>query len=157
MGLYRCRSAVDAKLMSLEMVRLNLKYLIERSYDPRGLYATHLEQRSSHESSMEDYWVNCDDEYEVRRRNYRRFRLSQIADFMSEDIEGLSDDEGEVILPSFFVDSVDSQPLPRVDCYTKDNPSIEERTSRVVRNSQLYLDNKKTRKVVPPKIELPQV
>lgn len=158
MGLYRCRLTVDAKLRSQETVRHNLKYLIERrSYDPRGLYAAHLEQHSSHKSSLEDYWVNCDDEYEVRRRNYSRFRLSQIADFILEDIEGLSDDEGEVVLPSFFVDSVDSQPLPKVDWYAKDNPSIEERTSRVVRNSQLYLDSKKTRKVVPPRTEPPQV
>lgn len=76
---------------------------------------------------------------------------------MSADIEGLSDDEGEVTLPSFFTDSVDSQPLPRVDWYAKEDTSIEERTSRVVRNSQLYLDSKKSRKVTPHRAEPPQV
>lgn len=66
MGLYRCKTTVDAKVMCQETARLNLKYLIERrSYDPRGLYAAHLEQHSSHESSIKDYWVNCDDEFDV--------------------------------------------------------------------------------------------
>lgn len=54
---------------------------------------------------------------------------------MSEDVGGLSNDDGEIILSSFFVDQVDSQRLGKVDWYAKESTSIEERTSRVVKNS----------------------
>lgn len=85
------------------MERLNLKYLVERhSYDPWGHFSARLGGRSSHKPSMENYWFNYEDEFEVQRCSYSRFTLSQIVDFMSEDVEGLSDDDGDVTLPQFF-------------------------------------------------------
>lgn len=37
-----------------------------------------------------------------------RFCLTQIYEFLSEDVEGLLDDDGEVNLPSFFREEIDS-------------------------------------------------
>ena len=105
---------------------------------------------------MEDYWANCADDFEVRRRSYGRFSLSQIFVFLVEDVRGLSDDEGE-ILPQFFREQVDTQPLPAVDWYAKEYATVKERSSRVIQNNILYLDSKKTRRVSMPRAEPPVV
>ena len=103
-GIYWCKMTVDAKAAGQELERCHLKYLIEvRTYDLWGHYIARLGGRAYHKPSMEDYWENCVDDFEVRKRSYDHFSLSQISVFLSEDVGGLSDDEGEV-LPQFFIE-----------------------------------------------------
>lgn len=92
----------------------------------------------------------------MHRRSYNRFTLSQISAFMSEDVGGLSDDDGDV-LPPFFREQVDTQLLPVVDWFAKEFASVKERSSRVVNNSILYLESKKMRRDVMPNTKPPPV
>jgi hypothetical protein len=59
LGIYRCRSSVDAKAMSdmsEELPRFNLKWFTERkSYDPRGTFASRLSQNFAHVPAIEDF------------------------------------------------------------------------------------------------------
>lgn len=82
--------------MSNELSKIHLKYLSEkRSYDPLGHYATQLDRSHSHRPALEDFLVNFKDEFEVHRhrRQYCRLTLPQLANFLLEDVEGLSDDD----------------------------------------------------------------
>lgn len=76
-GMYWCKTAVDAKVAGQELEQYHLKYLIEaRAYDLSSHYTTRLAGSIFHEPSMEDYWANCADDFEVRRRSYGHFSLS---------------------------------------------------------------------------------
>lgn len=76
MGIYRCRSSANAKVMGDELSKFGLKLFNERrSYDPQGIFASRLGQNQAHVPTVEDFSVNCDDEFEVRRRNNDRFTL----------------------------------------------------------------------------------
>lgn len=71
MGMYTCKSTSDAKNTSNELSRYNIKFLAEkRSYNPWGQLASTLGRRSIHTPLVEDFWSSCEDEFEVRRRNY---------------------------------------------------------------------------------------
>jgi hypothetical protein len=116
LGIYRCKSSVDAKAMSEELSRYNLKWFTERnSYDPRGTFASHLSQNSAHVPTIEEFLANCDDEFKVRQRNFSRFTLQQMADFLLEDVEGLIDDGEEVLLPMYHEEQIEDEPLLQVN------------------------------------------
>lgn len=80
-----------------------------------------------------------------------------MADFLSMDIEGYFDDDREVLLPIYARNQIEQRPLPEVNWSVKESTSIEERTSRVVKNSRIFLNLKRIQKEAIPVVEPPIV
>lgn len=89
LGIYTCRTAADARTIGEELDKFGLKsYSERRSFDPHGVYTGRLEKNYNHIPALEDFWANCADEFEVRRRSYSRLTLHQMKDCLNEDIKG---------------------------------------------------------------------
>ena len=52
---------------------------------------------------MEDYLVNCKNDFEVRRRDWMKFMVQKIIDYkMGWNVIGIKDDGSDLIDPFFF-------------------------------------------------------
>lgn len=158
LGIYTCRLVADAKSMGDELSKLGLKpYNERRSYDPHGVFAAQLEKNYAHLPALEDFWANCRDEFEVRRRSYSRLTLHQMKDYLAKDIEGLLDDDGDVLLPMYTRNQIEDQPLPQVNWANKESLSVEERTRQVLKHSKVFLVLKRKKSIPteqPPRVQL---
>lgn len=73
-----CNSVSDALNLELELKKLNLQlYGTQANFDAKGFVVAHLTLRKdfTHVPNMEDFWVDCCDEFEVRKRAHQRFTL----------------------------------------------------------------------------------
>lgn len=107
MTYYTCNSISDALNLELEFKKFNFKlYIPHTEFDIKGFAMTHLTLRENfqHVQSLEDFWADCVDEYEVRRRAHLRFTVQQIRDYgLKVNTANVVDDEND-LLDSQFVD-----------------------------------------------------
>ncbi|KAH9304339.1 hypothetical protein KI387_008743, partial [Taxus chinensis] len=85
-----------------------------------------------HRPDIEDYWADCVDDFEARRRHFGRLSLQQILDLNLYQVpEGLvDDDEG---LQSFEYEiSIKHTPLETLDWYVKEKDDLSEIISPVI-------------------------
>lgn len=69
-----------------------------------------------HEPQLEDYWENCSDEYEVRRRWWSRFTLQQIITMkLPINVSGVQEEIGEYILDPEFNKEVQGKTIHKID------------------------------------------
>lgn len=70
----------------------------------------------SHIPQLEDYWEDCCDEFEVRRRLWSRFTLRQIITLkLPMNVAEIQEEEGEDVLDPEFNQRVHEQPIPEID------------------------------------------
>ena len=56
-----------------------------------------------HFPTMEDYWVNYENNFELRKRDWMRFTVQKIIDYkMGWDVTGIMEDGLDLIEPFFF-------------------------------------------------------
>lgn len=76
LGYYSCKSVSDTLNLELELKRMNLQqYVARRKFDSKGYARDNLNVDSHffHEPQIENYWENCKDEHEVRKRLWSKF------------------------------------------------------------------------------------
>lgn len=81
LGYYSCKSVSNALNLELEFKKMNLQhYIVRWKFDSRGYVVENLnmDDHFFHEPQLEDYWENCSDELEVRKRLWSRFTLQQV-------------------------------------------------------------------------------
>lgn len=65
----------------MDFKKLNLQYYVAHTnFDNKGYAQTHLRLRPglSHIPQLEDFWEDCYDEFEVKKRMWSRFMVNQI-------------------------------------------------------------------------------
>lgn len=88
--------------------------------------------------NIEDFWDDCEDEFEVRKRDWVGFNLKQICNFKMEwIIEDIKDDESDLIDP-FYFEKIQDQPLPTINWTDPEVRDIKERTSFVIKRSEAW-------------------
>jgi len=117
LGHYSCQSKSDALNLKVNLKKFNFQFFTARSqFDNKGFVRDNLDFGTglSHTPKLEDYWEDCSDEFEVRRRLWCRFSLGQIITLnLSRDISGVSDNEEQVIDPQF--EQIKQSPIPKID------------------------------------------
>ncbi|KAH9306778.1 hypothetical protein KI387_011182, partial [Taxus chinensis] len=85
-----------------------------------------------HRVDTEDYWANCVDDFEARRRHYGRFSLQLIQELnLYQVLEGLQDDNSD--LYSYEYDNVVKHtPLEDLDWFKKEKDDLAEILSPIL-------------------------
>jgi len=91
-----------------------------------------------HRPHLEDFWVDCVDEHEVRRRDWSRLTLDQMRVFMlGWDLPNLVDDYSYMFDQGYYIES--AKPFPKLRWYEREISNIFVRPSFVLDKSQRWL------------------
>ena len=91
---------------------------------------------------MEDYWENCENDFEVRRRDWMRFTVQKIIDYkMGWDVTGIKEDE-LYLIDHFFFEKIQLLELPYINWSLLELKDLKERTFFVIRRTKSWLKNK---------------
>ena len=105
-GHYSHLSSSDAQNIERSMVNMTLHSFHGRfPFDGSGYVKNNLALGPVylHFPTMENYWENCEDDFEVRRRDYMWFTVQQIIDYKMEwDVTCITEDGLDLIDPYFF-------------------------------------------------------
>lgn len=105
MQLYVARHKFDSRRFSIEKLNVDIDFC--------------------HEPQLEDYWENCDDEFEVRKRLWSRFIVQQIVTMgLSMNVFDVQEDEGEEVVDPEFNEKIKGQPIQEVDWDRKGDDNI---------------------------------
>ena len=95
-----------------------------------------------HFPTMEDYWVNCVNDFKVRRRDWMRFIVQKIIDYkMGWDVIGITEDGSDLIDP-FFFEWIQLLEFPYINWSLPKLKDLKERTFFVIQRTKTWLKNK---------------
>lgn len=118
-GHYRCSNYKQARLAQPTLSCLCLKpYTPRKEFDYAGFSRDNFRHASSltHVPHLEDYWTNCPDEFEVRKRLWSRLTINQINMFKVDlHTHKINEDEAEEMIDPFYVEQIECIPIPKLD------------------------------------------
>ncbi|KAH9330044.1 hypothetical protein KI387_002152, partial [Taxus chinensis] len=130
-GYYSCQSIHKARGIEVEMFsECEHQFLPARlNFDPYGVARKIISQEYSHVPSLEDFWMKCRSEYEVRKKDFSRLSARQVFDYGLAQIPTDLIDDGPVLLDSYHQMGGDRATLQENigTCHT-----IEERSAAVL-------------------------
>lgn len=101
-----------------------------------------------HLPTLEDYWANCFDEFEVRRRNWMRFSLRQIVTYgLDWDVQGIEDDESDLF--PIFIKLIVNWRITTMDWSSKETETFEAIIVDVLERTQEWVTKKNTKQSCP--------
>ena len=102
-GNYSYLSSLDAQNIERSMVNMTLHSFHGRfPFDGNGYVKNNLALGPDylHFTTMQDYWANCENDFEVRKRYWMRFTVQKIIDYkMGWDVIGITKDGSNLIDP----------------------------------------------------------
>ena len=108
-GAFSYKSHSDAKnMMNTFKMKYNLEMyeVLRPMFDPNG-YAREVLQIGSvikHITMIEDYWVDCKDEFESQDHAFSRFIVGQVKLYQIDiDVEGIEDDGHNMYRNTYFM------------------------------------------------------
>ncbi|KAH9304586.1 hypothetical protein KI387_008990, partial [Taxus chinensis] len=95
-----------------------------------------------HKPDTEDYWADCADDFEARRRHYGKLSLQKIRDLnLYQVLEGFKDDDED--LQSFeYETTIKHTPLEDLDWYKKERDDLVEIIALVLVRTKVWVDRK---------------
>lgn len=85
-----------------------------------------------HFPTLEDYWANCEHDFEVRKSDWMRFTIQEIIDYkMGWDVTGVTKDRSDLIDPYFF-EWTQVLELPYINWSLPELKDLKERTFFVI-------------------------
>ena len=85
-----------------------------------------------HFPTMEDYWENYENDFEVWRKEWMRFTVQQILDYkMGWDVTGIKEDE-LYLIDHFFFEKIQLLELPYINWALLKLKDLKERTFFVI-------------------------
>ncbi|KAH9294637.1 hypothetical protein KI387_038225, partial [Taxus chinensis] len=102
-GHYSCQSIHKARGIEAKMFsEYEQEFFLARlNFDPFGVARKTISQEYAHMPSLEDFWLKCRSEYEVRKKDFSRLSARQVFDFgLSRILADLKDD-GPVLLYTY--------------------------------------------------------
>ena len=98
-------------------------------YDSKGYAVNELKLTPilGHFPALEDFWEDCEDDFEVRKRDWMQLIVRQVIDFKVDiDVTGINDDEVSLVDP-FYYEKIESRDLPPIDWSVQELKSLKER------------------------------
>ncbi|KAH9296671.1 hypothetical protein KI387_044251 [Taxus chinensis] len=137
-GHYSCQSIHRARGLEAEMFsEYEQEFFPARlNFDPFGVARKTISQEYAHVPSLEDFWMKCKTEYEVRKKDFSRLSARQVFDFGLARIPADLKDDGPVLLDTYHQMGGDRVVLQENvgGCHT-----IEERSAAVLVNTSNWL------------------
>jgi hypothetical protein len=97
------------------LTRLCFKSFFPRdNFDYSGFVKSNFRDATSfsHVPHLEDYWANCPDEFEVRKRLWSRMIVKQINMFQVDLVtQGVTEEDTEEIVDPFYVEQIEYLPI----------------------------------------------
>lgn len=88
-----------------------------------------------HIPDLEDFWVDCVDEYEVQNRAHLRLTVQQIRDYdMKINTANIVDDENDLLDPQ-FVDDRQQGVIPEIDWKNDEEEQIQTKIILVIQRT----------------------
>lgn len=80
MGDFVCETLENARKVKEDLLARHLPYFQykKKDYDPLRKIKAYKARKLNHVLDMEEYWIDCEDKNEVRRRRYQRLTLQQL-------------------------------------------------------------------------------
>ena len=152
-GHYRCPSLKEAILSAKSLTRLCFKPFIPRlDFDYTGFVRNNVKNAVSlvHSPQLKDFWANCLNEFEVRKRLWSCLTIKKIIVFNVElDTYGLKDDDFEEVLDQFYMDQIEYMPIPEIDWEKREENDVYARTKDVIARTAKWI---KLKAVATPNI-----
>ena len=130
------------------LTRLCFKPFTSRlDFDYTGFVRNNIKNAVSliHSPQLEDFWANCLNEFEVRKRLWSRLTIKQITMFNVElDTYGLKDDDSEEVLDQFYMDQIEYMHIPKIDWEKREENDVYARTKDVIARTAKWIISKAT-------------
>lgn len=114
---YSCAHNVETKVICDELIHLKLGlYTSRKHFDPKHKMQALLPTIFyKHFNLLEDFWMDLQDDYDLRRRNYERFPIPLMVKYgIKEDILETLLDDGVTLDPQYDVEKVGTKDLDLV-------------------------------------------
>lgn len=142
-GYYSYDTASDARNIERSIATINLHpYTMRFPYDSKGyaVNAFKLNPSLGHFPALEDFWEDCENDFEVRKRDWMWLTVRQVVDFQVDiDVIGIDDDEGPLVDP-FYYEKIEPLELPPIDWSIPELKSLRERTSFVLKRTRDWVN-----------------
>ncbi|KAH9317996.1 hypothetical protein KI387_019765, partial [Taxus chinensis] len=76
-------------------------FLARLNFDPYGVARKTISIEYAHVSSLEDFWMKCRSEYEVKKKDFNRLSAQQVFDYGLAQIPTDLTEDGPVLLDTY--------------------------------------------------------
>ncbi len=105
-GHYSYDTTSDARNIERSITTINLHpYIMCFPYDSKGYVVNELKLTPSfdHFLSLEDFWEDCENDFEVKKRDWMQLTRRQVIDFkVYIDVTSINDDEASLFDPFYY-------------------------------------------------------
>lgn len=142
-GYFACSKIQVAKLAEQELQDLNFKEYdpAREFYDPYGkLKQAMTKAYEGHRPSLEDFWANLQDNFEVREKRYNRLSMPQVRDFIIDSnlLKDLRDD-GDLLDLAYRELGIDKRPLSPIKWSTSEDTNMGKVSQVVISRTKQWL------------------
>ena len=120
-------------------------YAPHSNFDRQYFSLKYFEMHSSfsHVPQIEDYWVDFQDDNEVRKRFWLRLTMKQVKDFnLQLDTSIIFEEMGKEVVDMEYVKQIKSHPLHTLDWLTLEEDDLQVRTLHVITKTKQWLVSK---------------
>ncbi|KAH9306929.1 hypothetical protein KI387_011333, partial [Taxus chinensis] len=143
LGNYTCKTALDAQNIERALVPITVHFFKPRTcFDLKKFIEQNIKIVYHHRADTEDYWADCADDFEARRRHCGRFSLQLIQELSLYQVpEGLQDDNSD--LYSYEYENVIKHtPLEDLDWNRKERDDLAEILAPVLIRTRVWFSKK---------------
>lgn len=113
-GRYSINSIYKSKAVEEEMRRVTMRFFKARKdFDYRGM-KNKLKNAYIHVHRIEDVWIDCRSEHDIRKHDYFQIIVEQIREFNLTDVPNDFEDDGNILDSTYVDNKVSSAPLPLI-------------------------------------------
>lgn len=158
LGHYKYKTIQDDLKLKTEIKSMDLlTYSARPNFDSQEFSLRYSELGSStlHVPHLEDFWANCQDDFEVRKRLWSRLSLVKIKDFnLPLDTSGyVIEEEGKKLLTQLtlsktYIEQVEAYPLLEIAWTIPKEDDLHTRTLPILTRTIIWIIRKKHSKLV---------
>jgi len=139
-GRYMCPDSESIKKVMVTLNKMQLQpFPLIRPYDPYGRIQKII-VKSIHRRYL-DFWANCEDEAEARRRRYQRLTLNQIKTFDNIPIpQQLKKDDGRIITDEYEEKKIYNDTISTPILTIQEDISLDPFIARTLQLTQAWVD-----------------
>lgn len=108
-----CPSIQSAQILEKEMAQFELySHTNTNHFDPYGKSMKLANRTFRHVDHIEDYWVNCRDDFDVHRRRFSRMALKMIRMYRIMEVPNQVQDDDTSLIQQYDYEPYRNNPFP---------------------------------------------
>jgi hypothetical protein len=118
------------------------EYPVARSrFDPVGIFAKNAGKEFVPDMALEDHWLNCQDDYEVRIQDYCRMDLALTEKVLNVQIpyKVIQRDTPDILDPLYNQDKIYERPMVNAEVDKDENDDIMHRARHIIELTQKWI------------------